>query len=237
MKNNVCFCRLSVERATSYCIQLIRSIRVSSPLTEPQTNAVTNTLRNIILLLKHKEDILSCLLAKSSPPNIISLMYILYHTVDYNNTTGARNTSRLGSIAPSLAASRSSISQAIPAISRLQNAHEALVNSTKSLLSSKQSTGLPGNSADGSTKSIRSLVTTVPSIPTQCYVQCGLQLTKYGFDYHGNGGIKVALTPNTEKCLYEMMKGLSQQGGGFVVRNDGSVNEEFGKELALVSSI
>ncbi len=227
---------------------MIRSIRVSSPLTEPQTNAVTNTLRNIILLLKHKQDVFSCLIAKSCPPDITTLTSILYHLVDcgsntntcntntHTNTNSTRNNSRLGSLVPSLVASRSSITQALPAISRLQNAHEALVNSSKSLLSSKQNGGsqsMPGNGTESPT--IRRLVTTVPSIPTQCYVQCGLQLNSYGFEYHGNVDIKIPLTPNTEKCLYQMMRGLSCHGGGYTISDTTCANEELGKELSMVS--
>ena len=166
--------------------------------------------------------------------NMDSLVCILYHSFD---ECGTSNVSHLGSIAPSLTGSRTNIAQSIPAISRLQNAPESFVSSNRSLLSSRGSieSQLAPSTGGKSTRSIRSLVSSVPLAMTQCYVQCGPQWRKYGFEYYCNGGMKMALTPLTDKCLYQLMQGLSECGGCCLTSDLGS--EEMVKELAMVSII
>ena len=78
-------------------------------------------------------------------------------------------------------------------------------------------------------------MTTVPMISTQCYVQYGPLWRKYGFEYRDSADMKMGLTPNTERCLFHLMQGVSEYGGGLVVGDVSSGKEELGKEVARVS--
>ncbi len=224
--------RLSIERAINYCVQLMRSTDISSLLTTSQEKAVTNTLRNILISLKQKQETLFNIAATNKPPpSIESLTCFMYHTLE---SAGGDASSHLGSVPTSQTGSKLSI----PAICRLQNVHEALVSSTKSILGSEHNssfqlfpTGTTSNSGK-STKSIRSLVNSVSTTCTHLYVQCGQLWKKYGFEYYGSDTHRLVMTPNTEKCLYSLMKGLSEDAGGVLLRD--STSEELVKELAMV---
>ena len=222
---------MNVERAINYCVQLMRSVVSSSVLSESSSRAVSNTLKKIIILLKHKQEIIKSDITSTTAPSMDTLMCILYHS--YESTITTQNNSRLGSVAASLTTSRSSISQATPAISRLQNAPEALVGSSRSLLSSKHSQQMYSSKSSMSTKS---LLPCISSIPTYCYVQCGNQWFNYGFEYEGNENMKMVITPNTERCLLHLMHGLAECNGVILTGDVCSGKKELGKNVAKVQS-
>ena len=211
----------------------MRSTDISSLLTTSQEKAVTNTLKNIIISLKQKQETLfNIATMDESQASIESLACFMYHTLE---SAGGDVNSHLGSVPPSLTGSKSSI----PAICRLQNIHEALVSSTKSILgppskcnSSSQLFPTIASNSGKSTKSIRSLVNSVSTTCTHLYVQCGQLWKKYGFEYYGSSTHRLLMTPNTERCLYSLMKGLSEDTGGILIKE--STSEELVKELAMV---
>lgn len=218
--------RVSIKRAVSYCSQLIRSVGVSPVLTPSQVTVVMKTLRNIVLILRNKQDVLSSIQHTESPNVQILMTCVLYHGhVEATPTI----IGRLGSqVVPSLTTSLSSIPQTLPAINRIQHTHDSTGTSPRPSMAG----GSPLTPQSGGGKSIKSLVGNVPTTPTQCHVQYRSLWQQYGFEYSDINNTRMVVTPPTEKCYYQIMRGMMGDGG---IYHDNHEGDTYAKDIALVS--
>ena len=222
--------RTNLDRVLVYSVNLLQTSLSSS---SPQT---LNTLKNVIILTKHKIEMVDTLIAGTSLNQTKPLLtFILYHA-NTESTPTSQVQSRFGSIPQSLTNSRSSITQTMsPVAGKLHLVPEALVGSTKSLLNSRLSLTSQPHIAKSSISSIKSLLTSVPVTPTYCQVQCGDCWFNYGFEYAGSTDSVLVRSPVVERCMIQLGQCFMEYSGGLIL--NGEISKETGQEIAKVCNL
>ena len=224
---SIFFYRSNLDQVLDYSVHLLQTSLSSS---SPQ---ILNTLKNIIILTKHKIEMVDTLIAGTSLHQTTPLLTcILYHS-NMESISTSQVHSRFGSIPQSLTNSRSSITQTMsPAAGKLHLVPEALVGSTKSLLNSRLSLTSQPHIAKSSISSIKSLLTSIPVTPTYCQVQCGDRWFNYGFEYTGTTDSVLVRSPVVERCMIQLGQSFVEYSGGLIC--NGEISKETGQEIAKV---
>ena len=222
--------RTNLDRVLVYSVNLLQTSLSSS---SPQT---LNTLKNVIILTKHKIEMVDTLIAGTSLNQTKPLLtFILYHA-NTESTPTSQVQSRFGSIPQSLTNSRSSMTQTMsPVAGKLHLVPEALVGLTKSLLNSRLSLTSQPHIAKSSISSIKSLLTSVPVTPTYCQVQCGDRWFNYGFEYAGSTDNVLVRSPVVERCMIQLGECFMEYSGGLIL--NGEISKETGQEISKVCNL
>lgn len=221
--------RLQFERIIDYLVHLLNSTRSSldSTYTYPDStlSKITSLLSALITSAKHKLDLID---TQTYP-------HILYQIIEPSQAP-----TRLGSLPTSVTSSRTSISQTI----RLQTLPGSIAGSTKSLATSR--VNLTGTIRQGQmssiTSSTKSLLPSIPNVPTYCNVQCNYTSTDncdqlmfgYGYEFYGSSFVSSVLyCPPVERCTVHLMKCITD-GAALV---DGSIGKESAMQISKVSVV
>lgn len=181
---------------------------------------VPRILQEAILVIKHKQTVLGRISKELSKPSD-HVLYEMSIPPAFNHTVGKP----LSTAAPSLVASRSSLAPS----SRLHQLMGSLPGSSKSLSSYTSQTTIMK-----SLSSIKSKLSSIPTLSTACEIRCGPATVSYGFEYFGSSCDGIVLSPLTEKQLIICVQNFGQYKGSFITGCNASGNSETAREMAKV---
>ena len=212
------FHRSKLTKVVGYYSKLLRE---SYSKADSIHEKVPRLLQEAILVVKHKQTVLDGILGRLSKPS----NHILYEIVTPPASALALG-KPLSTAAPSMVTSRSSFTPS----SHIHPLMGSLPGSTKSLSSHASQTTIMK-----SLSSIKSKLSSMPTLSTACTIRCGPATVSYGFEYFGSSCGSLLLSPLVEKHLIQCVQNFSQCKGTVLSGCGANGNAETAKEMAKVT--
>ena len=184
---------------------------------------IPRVLQEAILVVKHKQFVLERMLMghfKTSD-------HVLFEIVTPPTSILAHGKT-LSTTGPSIVTSRSSFTPS----SHLHQLMGSLPGSSKSLSSYTSQTTVMK-----SLSSIKSKLSSLPTLSTSCEIRCGPTTVSYGFEYFGCSCGGLLLSPPVEKQLISFVQNFERCRGS--IFSDGTLNgnPETAREIAKVTCV